>query len=96
MSKSKPPTDEETVKEEPINFSTSKASHRTWKVKDSMGSQYERPWWAVAPVMLLGSALLLWCFLREETDVDAQLNKQLYERLPGLFSDEEEEQVGKK
>ncbi|XP_037546778.1 protein CCSMST1 [Nematolebias whitei] len=94
--KSKPPTDEETVNEEPIKFSTSKASHRTWKVEHSMGSQYERPWWKVVPIMLLGSALLLWCFLREETDIDAQLNKHLYERLPGLLSDEEAEQVEKK
>lgn len=82
---------EEAVKEEPIKFSTSKASHRTWKVKQSMGSQYEQPWWKVVPIMVFGSAILLWCFLRGETDIDAQLKKDLYERLPGLLSDEEQD-----
>uniref|UniRef100_UPI003AB0913C ubiquinol-cytochrome c reductase complex assembly factor 4 n=1 Tax=Centroberyx gerrardi TaxID=166262 RepID=UPI003AB0913C len=88
---SKPEEDEE-VNSEPIKFSTSKASHRTWRVDRSMGSQFERPWWKVLPISLFGISFLLWCALRGETDIDAQLEKQLYEHLPGLLSDEEEEE----
>lgn len=90
--RSKPSSDDEAVNSEPIKFSTSKASHRTWKVDRSMGSQFERPWWKVLPISLVFTAFLLWCALREETDVDAQLEKQLYEHLPGLISDEEPEE----
>ncbi|CAJ1080858.1 protein CCSMST1 isoform X2 [Xyrichtys novacula] len=86
-----PTNDENEVKDEPIKFSTSKASYRTWKVDRSMGSQYERPWWKVLPISLLAISFLLWCALREETEIDAQLEKQLYEQLPGLLANEEED-----
>ncbi|XP_032429505.1 ubiquinol-cytochrome c reductase complex assembly factor 4 [Xiphophorus hellerii] len=88
--RSKPSSDDEAVSSEPIKFSTSKASHRTWRVDQSLGSQHERPWWKVVPVSLAITAFLLWCVMRPETDVDTQLEKQLYERLPGLTSDQEE------
>ncbi|CAL8283447.1 unnamed protein product [Merluccius merluccius] len=78
--------------EEPIKFSTSKASHRTWRVDRAMGSQYQRPWWKVLPVSLLSLGFLLWCALRRETDVDVALQRELYEHLPGLLKDEEEEE----
>ncbi|XP_035521148.1 protein CCSMST1 isoform X2 [Morone saxatilis] len=84
--------DDQEVKNEPIKFSTSKASYRTWKVDRSLGSKYKRPWWRVLPISLLTISFLLWCALREETDIDAQLDKKLYEQLPSLLSDEEEEQ----
>ncbi|XP_051274818.1 protein ccsmst1 isoform X2 [Dicentrarchus labrax] len=84
--------DDQEVKNEPIKFSTSKASFRTWKVDRSLGSQYKRPWWRVLPFSLLTASFLLWCALREETDIDAELEKHLYERIPSLLSDEEEEQ----
>ncbi|XP_042364257.1 protein CCSMST1 isoform X2 [Plectropomus leopardus] len=87
---------EEEVNDEPIKFSTSKASHRTWRVDRSMGSQFERPWWKVLPISLVFTGLLLWCILRGQTDIDAQLEKQLYDHLPGLLSDEEEEEVKNK
>ncbi|XP_040885088.1 protein CCSMST1 isoform X2 [Toxotes jaculatrix] len=86
----------EQVNNEPIKFSTSKASHRTWKVDRSMGSQFQRPWWKVLPISLFGTGFLLWCALRSETDIDAQLEKQLYEHLPGLLSEEEEKEVQNK
>uniref|UniRef100_UPI0037E73F6C ubiquinol-cytochrome c reductase complex assembly factor 4 isoform X2 n=1 Tax=Semicossyphus pulcher TaxID=241346 RepID=UPI0037E73F6C len=85
------PDEEQEVKNEPIKFSTSKASHRTWKVHRSMGSQHKRPLWKVIPFSLLATTFLLWCVLREETDIDKKLEKQLYEQLPGLLSDEEDE-----
>ena len=81
------------VNNEPIKFSTSKASHRTWKVDRSMGSQFERPWWKVLPVSLIFTGFLLWCALRGETNIDVQLEKELYEQLPGLLSDEEQDEA---
>uniref|UniRef100_A0A3Q0TBQ0 Ubiquinol-cytochrome c reductase complex assembly factor 4 n=1 Tax=Amphilophus citrinellus TaxID=61819 RepID=A0A3Q0TBQ0_AMPCI len=91
LAKSRWAADNEEVKSEPIKFSTSKASHRTWKVDRSMGSQYKRPWWKVVPISLLATAFLLWCIFRDETDVDAALEKQLYENAPGLLLNEEED-----
>ncbi|XP_054454811.1 ubiquinol-cytochrome-c reductase complex assembly factor 4 isoform X2 [Anoplopoma fimbria] len=79
------------VNNEPLKFSTSKASHRTWKVDHGMGSQYERPWWKVLPVSLFSIGFLLWCALRGQTDIDVTLEKELYEQLPGLLSEEDEE-----
>ncbi|XP_036391905.1 protein CCSMST1 isoform X2 [Megalops cyprinoides] len=84
----RPPEDEE-AEEKPIKFSTSKASHRIWKVDRSLGSNFERPWWKVLPVSLVGVCFLLWCIFRKESVVDQQLEKQLYEHLPGLLSDED-------
>uniref|UniRef100_A0A671WJM5 Ubiquinol-cytochrome c reductase complex assembly factor 4 n=1 Tax=Sparus aurata TaxID=8175 RepID=A0A671WJM5_SPAAU len=71
--------DEEEVKSEPIKFSTSKASHKSWRVEGSMGSQYQRPWWKVLPVSLFGMIFLLWCALRKESDIDSKLEENLYE-----------------
>ncbi|XP_010290799.1 PREDICTED: protein CCSMST1, partial [Phaethon lepturus] len=61
-----------------IPFSASKASPRVWSVSRSMGSDHERPWGKVLPVSLLGAGLLLWCVLREKTEID--------ERLEAVFS----------
>lgn len=80
-------TDDSTVKDEPIKFSTSKASHKTWKVDSSLGSRFERPWWKVLPVSLFGISIILWCVLRGETDVDRNLQENMFEP-----SDEEKEQ----
>lgn len=88
--KSKQSADDEEVKSEPIKFSTSKASHKTWRVDRSMGSQYERPLWKVVPISLLATAFLLWCAFRDETDIDAALEKQLYEHVPSVLSNEED------
>ncbi|XP_054616457.1 ubiquinol-cytochrome-c reductase complex assembly factor 4 isoform X2 [Dunckerocampus dactyliophorus] len=82
--------DQEEVNNEPIKFSTSKASHRTWNVDRSMGSHYERPWWKVLPLSAAVVSFLLWCATRDESDIDKQLEKDLYQRLPGLLSDDDE------
>ncbi|XP_020780020.2 ubiquinol-cytochrome-c reductase complex assembly factor 4, partial [Boleophthalmus pectinirostris] len=79
---SKKTSDEQT--DEPIKFSTSKASHRTWKVDRSMGSQFSRPWRKVLPISIFFSVFLLWCVLRGHSDVDTQLDRPLYESLPSL------------
>ncbi|XP_059509988.1 ubiquinol-cytochrome-c reductase complex assembly factor 4 [Stegostoma tigrinum] len=65
----------------PVKFSTSKASHRIWTVGKSMGSDYQNPWWKVLPLSLAGIAFLLWCFLREETEVDEILERTLLDHL---------------
>ncbi|XP_010180706.1 PREDICTED: protein CCSMST1, partial [Mesitornis unicolor] len=57
-----------------------KASPRVWSVRRSLGSDQERPWVVVLPLSLLCSALLLWCALREETEID--------ERLAAAFCDQ--------
>nr|XP_046232733.1 protein CCSMST1 isoform X2 [Scatophagus argus] len=82
--------DNEEINPEPIKFSTSKASHRSWKVQQSLGSQEQRPWWKVLPISLLTISFLLWCVLREETDIDAKLEQHLFTHLPGFLQDEEE------
>lgn len=87
---------DEEVNNEPIKFSTSKASHRTWKVDRSMGKQFGRPWWKVLPISLIFSGFILWCALRSQTDIDSQLEKQLYEHLPSLLLEEQEEEVRNK
>ncbi|XP_041937808.1 protein CCSMST1 [Alosa sapidissima] len=85
----KPSGDDDEPVPEPIKFSTSKASHRSWSVNRSLGSTHQRPWWRVVPISVLGVGFLLWCGFRAESDIDEALEKQLYEYLPGL-SDEEE------
>ncbi|XP_059892942.1 ubiquinol-cytochrome-c reductase complex assembly factor 4 [Gadus macrocephalus] len=87
-----PETDE--VNNEPIKFSTSQGSHRTWRVDRTMGIQHQRPWWKVLPVSLVAVGFLLWCAFREETDVDLMLQKDLYEHLPGLLPDENQQPPG--
>ncbi|XP_022046565.2 protein ccsmst1 [Acanthochromis polyacanthus] len=95
--RSKKPTGEEKeVNDEPIKFSTSKASHRVWNVDRSMGSNFKRPWWKVLPISLIFTGFLLWCAVREETDIDVKLEKQLYEHLPSSLPDEEEKEVQNK
>lgn len=64
----------------PVKFTSSKASHRTWSVDQSLGSRFQRPWWKVLPISLIGLAILLWCFLREESDIDRALERSLSER----------------
>ncbi|KAM8837527.1 ubiquinol-cytochrome c reductase complex assembly factor 4 [Spinachia spinachia] len=76
------------VDNEPIKFSTSKASYRTWKVERSMGSNYQRPRWHVVPISLVLISFLLWCALRSQTDIDVELEKHLFKSLPGLLPDE--------
>lgn len=95
-SRKPPDDDDDEAVSKPIKFSTSKASHRTWNVDRSLGSNYERPWWKVLPISLFGVSFLLWCAFRKETELDESLEKNLYEHLPGLLSDEEQEEVNNK
>uniref|UniRef100_A0A3P8VX52 Ubiquinol-cytochrome c reductase complex assembly factor 4 n=1 Tax=Cynoglossus semilaevis TaxID=244447 RepID=A0A3P8VX52_CYNSE len=76
---------------EPIKFSTSKASHRNWKVDRSIGTHYKRPLWKVVPLSLLFVVTLLWCAFRRETDTDAQLMTPLHEHFPTLTKEVEQD-----
>ncbi|XP_067100607.1 protein CCSMST1-like [Osmerus mordax] len=82
--------DDDKVDSQPIKFSTSKGSHKTWNVDKSLGSRYERPWWRVIPISIGCIAFLLWCVLRGETDIDEQLERHLNEHMPGLIPEEDE------
>ncbi|KAI4807879.1 hypothetical protein KUCAC02_027654 [Chaenocephalus aceratus] len=75
----------EEVNSEPIKFSTSKASHRTWQVRRSLGNNQDRSWKKVLPVSLVFTGLLLWAVLR---DSGLELDAPLHERLTNLLSDE--------
>lgn len=92
-SRKPPDEDDDEVISKPIKFSTSKASHRSWNVDRSLGSKYQRPWWKVVPISLFGVGFLLWCAFRKETELDESLEKNLYEHLPGLMSDDEQKKV---
>ncbi|KAF4087581.1 hypothetical protein AMELA_G00072200 [Ameiurus melas] len=85
-------TDGEENLSQPIKFSTSKASHRTWKVERSMGSRFQRPWWKVLPISVFTIGFLLWCVFRQETDLDHALEKSLFEHLPGLLTNMEQDE----
>ncbi|XP_062847900.1 ubiquinol-cytochrome c reductase complex assembly factor 4 [Trichomycterus rosablanca] len=78
---------------QPIKFSTSRASHREWKVERSMGSRFQRPWWKVLPLSILCISFLIWCGFRPESDVDRALEKQLFEHLPGLLTNIEDDET---
>uniref|UniRef100_A0A8C7EG14 Protein CCSMST1 n=1 Tax=Nothoprocta perdicaria TaxID=30464 RepID=A0A8C7EG14_NOTPE len=77
--------------EGPLHFSGSKASPRVWSVSRSMGSDHERPWGKVLPVSLLGAALLLWCALRNSSEIDERLEAVFSERLAEPAQPQQEE-----
>lgn len=87
----KPTDDEMEMKSEPIKFSTSKASPTKWKVDQSLGSHHQRPWWNAFPIAVVFISVLVWCCLREETDIDGKLGEHLLKKLPGLLPEEEDE-----
>ncbi|ENN77921.1 uncharacterized protein LOC109536667 [Dendroctonus ponderosae] len=68
----------------PIKYSTSKA--KDWKAKVSRaGVEDSRLWYE--PYVILASLavfLLYFCVIREENDVDKELDRSLYSRIEGL------------
>ncbi|XP_061081378.1 ubiquinol-cytochrome c reductase complex assembly factor 4 [Conger conger] len=75
---------------QPLKFSTSKASHRVWSVDRSFGNTKERPWWRVLPLSVFCACFLLWCVFRKESQIDKQLEKELDEHIPGILSGEDD------
>jgi hypothetical protein len=71
--------------ERPVQYSKSAAA--TWKAQDTRSGGYyeDYPWFQ--PYVVSGSLtvfLLYFCVFREENDIDEELGKSLYERIPGL------------
>lgn len=63
----------------PVQFSSSKAAPVRWKVDHSRGKQKQRPWWKVLPFTLTLMVLIMWCFLRQESNADKWLGQVLGE-----------------
>ncbi|XP_019642866.1 PREDICTED: uncharacterized protein LOC109484086 [Branchiostoma belcheri] len=83
---------EEEVEEDPapLKFTGSKGAQ--WKVAQTMNLNKNRPMRKIIPVSLTITAFLLYfCVFRKETWLDEELDKNLYQRMPGLLSSVEEE-----
>lgn len=71
--------------DEPIKFFGSDAAKWTAQQTRS-GRQNEETLW-YQPYVIMGSVLVFmiyFCVLREESDVDGELNKSLYDRIDGM------------
>jgi len=79
----KPKTD---LEEQPLPFSKSKAA--SWSAKSSFSGRQkidEEPWYQPFVISFSFAAILLWfCVLREENDLDRELDKTLYDRVAGM------------
>ncbi|KAI8487440.1 hypothetical protein Bbelb_349090 [Branchiostoma belcheri] len=74
----------------PLKFTGSKGAQ--WKVAQTMNLNKNRPMRKIIPVSLTIIAFLLYfCVFRKETWLDEELDKNLYQRMPGLLSSVEEE-----
>ncbi|XP_022916783.1 uncharacterized protein [Onthophagus taurus] len=79
--------DNEKIKDEddkPIKYSMSPASK--WKAEQTRsGNKNQRLWYEPYVVIASLSAMLIYfCVLREENDIDLELQKSLYARIEGL------------
>ncbi|XP_023567502.1 protein CCSMST1 [Octodon degus] len=74
-----PPVEEEEDHDRPIQFSSSKANPSRWSVQHSLGKGEQRPWWKVLPLSFSLMAVVIWCYLREESQVDEWLRQVLGE-----------------
>ncbi|XP_068964911.1 ubiquinol-cytochrome c reductase complex assembly factor 4 isoform X1 [Petaurus breviceps papuanus] len=82
--------EEEDELDRPIHFSSSRANPRRWTVEHSLGSDRHRPWWKVVPLSISLLALISWCFLRKETEVDQWLTEGLEGESPEADVDSEQ------
>ncbi|KAM6165443.1 ubiquinol-cytochrome c reductase complex assembly factor 4 [Erethizon dorsatum] len=76
-----PPAEQEEDPNCPIQFSSSKANPSRWTVEYSLGKGQQRPWWKVLPLSFSLMALVIWCYLREESEADQWL-RQVLEEVP--------------
>ncbi|KAL4676130.1 hypothetical protein H8959_010275 [Pygathrix nigripes] len=77
--RAQPAAEEEDDPDRPINFSSSKANPSRWSVGHSMGKGHQQPWWKVLPLSFFLMALVIWCYLREESEADQCLRRELGE-----------------
>ena len=79
-------TEKDSEMDEPIQYSTSRAHN--WKAVDSLLGEERRsnaPWYQTYSVLASISVFLIYfCILREENDIDLELNKSLFDRVPEL------------
>lgn len=64
-------------------------------MEQSFGSDYQRPWWKVLPVSLFCTAVLLWAFFREETEIDEILYRPVSELLEEIDKSKENDKNNK-
>lgn len=70
--------------DEPIKFFGSEAAK--WKARQTRSGQSKDALW-FQPYVVMGSVLVFmiyFCVLREESDLDGELDKSLYDRVDGL------------
>lgn len=69
--------------DEPIKFSTSGA---IYGIADIRQIQLDNTPWYQGPIAILSVAIFLFyfCYLREENDIDLEMERSLYERYDGL------------
>ncbi|XP_013775663.2 uncharacterized protein LOC106460501 [Limulus polyphemus] len=69
--------------DEPIQYSTSKAAK--WKARDTYGGQRDIPDCQPLVVTLSVAVFMIYfCILREENDIDEQMKKSIFEKIPTL------------
>lgn len=71
--------------DEPMKFFGSEAA--TWKAEQTRSGQNSKDTLWYQPYVIMGSLLVFmvyFCVLREESDVDGELGKSLYDRVDGL------------
>lgn len=76
--------DKEINVDEPIKFIGSEAA--SWRAHQTRSGQSDKKLW-YQPYVVMGSVLVFmiyFCILREESDIDGDLNKSLYDRVDGL------------
>lgn len=74
----------EASENEPIKFSTSQAARKTTRAL-VRNVDTDMPWYQ--PFSVVGSVavfLIYFCVLREESDIDLEFDKTLYDRIKGL------------
>nr|XP_044985922.1 protein CCSMST1 isoform X2 [Jaculus jaculus] len=77
-SPAQPAAEEEEEEEElnrPLQFVSSKANPSRWSVEHSLGKEDQQPWWRVLPISLSLVFLIIWCYLRRESDSDRWMNR---------------------
>ncbi|XP_058015607.1 pseudouridylate synthase TRUB2, mitochondrial isoform X2 [Ahaetulla prasina] len=74
---SPPKESEEPESSEPLRFTKSPGNPRRWTTRQSMGSDDQQPLWRALLISLTMTLLLLWCYLRPETEADKRAEELL-------------------
>ncbi|XP_026545313.1 mitochondrial mRNA pseudouridine synthase TRUB2 isoform X2 [Notechis scutatus] len=74
---SPPKESKEPESDEPLCFTKSRANPRHWTMRQSMGSDHQQPLWRAMLISLILAAILLWCYLRPETEADRRAEEFL-------------------